>query len=231
MVDTLTGQDIQAPLTVAVRMLFALGAGLAIGIERERHYQPAGLRTHMVLALGACLVMILSILIPVKFLGTFPNADPGRISAQAISGIGFLGAGAIFRYGFNVKGLTTAASIWTTAIIGLTFGAGLYFPGFLATALLIIVLQLFEIIENRLIERKDIRVLTIEFKSDGLEIGTLTEVVKKHSVDIRQMSITELINHNTTELKINCRIDEDLSIRLLFNDLKALGDIKVLRID
>ncbi len=92
-------------------------------------------------------------------------------------------------------------------------------------------LQLFEIIENRLIERKDIRVLTIEFQSDGLEIGTLTSVVKKHGVVVRQMSITELINHNTTELKINCRIDEEMSIRRLFEEIKTLGDIRTLRID
>lgn len=231
MIDSITGQDIQSALTVTVRMACAMAAGLAIGIEREQHYQPAGLRTHMALALGACLVMIISILIPVKFLGLFPGSDPTRISAQAISGIGFLGAGAIFRYGFNVKGLTTAASIWTTASIGLAFGAGLYYPGFLGTALLIIILQVFEFIENRFVERKDVRVLTVEFKSDSLDISTVTRAVKQNGVDIRQMSITELVNQKTTELKINCRIDESLVIRDLFDGIKSLGDIKTLRID
>jgi len=227
MTDALTGLEIQSPLVVTMKLIFSMAAGFAIGFEREKHYQPAGLRTHMVLSLGACLVMIISILIPVEF----PGSDPGRIAAQAISGIGFLGAGAIFRYGFSVKGLTTAASIWTTSAIGLAFGAGLYFAGLAGTALLIVVLQVFEVVETKLVERKDIRILTVEFKSETLEIGGVVKVLLDHGVTVRQTSIAELIESGTTELTINCRIDEDTSVKNIFHDIKAMGDIRVLRID
>jgi len=100
-------------LRLAVSMLL----GGAIGFERERDSQPAGLRTHMILILGSCLAMILSINIGIK-----NGTDPTRMAAQVISGVGFLGAGAILRSGFNVKGLTTATTVWTTAIIGLAVG-------------------------------------------------------------------------------------------------------------
>jgi putative Mg2+ transporter-C (MgtC) family protein len=140
-------------------------AGLVVGLERERHYQPAGLRTHMVLALGSSLIMILSIYLPLHYLDKFPGSDPTRISAQVISGIGFLGAGAIFRYGFNVRGLTTAASIWTISGIGLAFGAGLYLLGEIGTGLLIVILQGFDFIERKFFEQRDMRVLTVSFHS------------------------------------------------------------------
>lgn len=229
--ESLFGLDLTSTAVIVFRLFCAMIAGFAIGFEREKHYQPAGLRTHMVLALGASLVMIISILIPVEFLKLFPSSDPTRIAAQAVSGIGFLGAGAIFRYGFNVKGLTTAASIWTTSAIGLGFGAGLYAPALAGTVMLIIILQIFEKVESWLVERKDVRILTVEFKSGALEISDLVQAVKAHDVVVRQMSIAELIHSGNVEVKINCRLNGKTSIKQLFQDIKSLGEIKVLRID
>ncbi len=229
--DMLLGMDLTSPSVILFRLICAMMAGFAIGFEREKHYQPAGLRTHMVLSLGASLVMIISILIPGEFQRSFPSSDPTRIAAQAVSGIGFLGAGAIFRYGFNVKGLTTAASIWTTSAIGLGFGAGLYFASFGGTLLLIIILQLFEKVESWLVEQKDIRILTVEFKSGSMEIGDLVKTIKSHDVAIRQMSIAELIQSGNVEVKITSRINGETSIKRLFGDIKELGEIKVIRID
>src|SRR5512137_1406038 len=95
--------------TAALRLAVSFFAGLLIGIEREAHSQPAGMRTHILISLGSTLAMLLSIYIPQQF-PNFQNGDPGRIAAQVVTGIGFLGAGAILRIGGNVKGLTTAAS-------------------------------------------------------------------------------------------------------------------------
>jgi len=230
-IDAITGQDVFSPLTVAVRLLLAMVAGFFIGYERERHFQPAGLRPHMVLALGASLVMLISIYMPLEFMKGSPGADPGRLSAQVISGIGFLGAGAIFRLGFTVKGLTTAASIWTTSAIGLAFGAGFDFLGFASTAGLFIILQVFDKIENRFFEHKDIRVLTVVIYSDKLGAKSVIETVKGFDLALRQVSITENVENRTTEIVINCRMDEDFSIRSLFEKLKELKHIKSLRID
>jgi putative Mg2+ transporter-C (MgtC) family protein len=231
MIDGITGQDVFAPLTVLIRLIAAMAAGFFVGVEREQHYQPAGIRTHMVLSMGAALVMLISIYIPEAFMKGSPGADPGRISAQVISGIGFLGAGAIFRYGFNVRGLTTAASIWTTSAIGLAFGAGFYFLGLVATVLLIIILRVFDLLESKLFERKDMRVLTVVIHSDGLTAKRVIETVKEFSIVPKHVSITEDVDGKTTEIAINCRLDEDFSIRSLFEKIKSLGHIKTLRMD
>lgn len=103
---------------VAVRVLLALVPAAVIGLEREFGQQPAGLRTHVLVSLGACVFTLAGL--------GFANSDPTRIAAQVASGIGFLGAGAIIRERFRVKGLTTAASLWVTAAIGVAAGLGAY---------------------------------------------------------------------------------------------------------
>lgn len=138
-------------IDIIIRLLLAALLGMVVGYEREKQNQPAGLRTHAILALGACLAMTISINIAMQFYPDVPNGDPGRLAAQVVSGIGFLGAGAILRYGTNVKGLTTATSLWTIAIVGLGVGAGHYFSAVGTTVILIIVLALLNILEKRLI--------------------------------------------------------------------------------
>jgi len=223
--DFYKGLDIIPPLVVLTRVFSATAAGFFIGLERERHHQSAGLRTHMVLALGSASIMILSMYIPFSFAEKGIMGDPGRLAAQVISGIGFLGAGAIFRYGFNIKGLTTAASIWTTSGIGLAFGAGFYFLGIVATVVLFIILYLFEKIEDFLIEQKNIRLLTVIFHSDKIKPKAVIDIIKKFEIDIRQPSIIENVEDNTTQVVINCNIDVDFSIRELFESVKSLGNI------
>ena len=100
---------------ILLRLGLAALLGMLVGYERERQNQPAGLRTHAILAIGSCLAMTVSINLSTQFESFGANGDPARIAAQVVSGIGFLGAGAILRYGTNVKGLTTATSLWTIA--------------------------------------------------------------------------------------------------------------------
>jgi putative Mg2+ transporter-C (MgtC) family protein len=110
-------------LELLARLLLAAVLGGAIGAERELNDQPAGLRTHMLLTIGACLFTLISAY------GFGRGTDPSRIAAQIVTGIGFLGGGAIVRYGLTVKGVTTAASIWATASVGVAIGAGSYVLG------------------------------------------------------------------------------------------------------
>ncbi|MCS6958304.1 MAG: MgtC/SapB family protein [Aquificaceae bacterium] len=121
-----------------LRLLGALMLGSLIGLEREKRRQPAGFRTHAVLALGSSLMGLLSLHVAYAYAGT----DPSRIASQVITGIGFLGAGAIIRFGVSIKGLTTAASLWTTAGIGLSVGMGLYLLSLLTTLILLFTLSL-----------------------------------------------------------------------------------------
>ncbi|HFE52247.1 MAG TPA: MgtC/SapB family protein [Bacteroidetes bacterium] len=125
---------------VLFRLLLAAALGGLVGYERETIRKPAGLRTMMLVGLGSCLFTIAS----AQMAAGVPNADPARIAAQVVSGIGFLGAGSIIRAGTSVVGVTTAASIWLVAAVGLATGAGLYFHAIFATVLAYAILRIVE---------------------------------------------------------------------------------------
>lgn len=130
-----------------LRLALAAALGGAIGLEREYHHKPAGLRTNMLIALGSAVFSILSV-----ELGAAAGS-PDRIAAQVVTGIGFLGAGAILRSGENIHGLTTAATIWVNAAIGMAAGLGSYAVAVGAAALTLIVLAILPFIERRFEER------------------------------------------------------------------------------
>jgi putative Mg2+ transporter-C (MgtC) family protein len=123
-----------SPLDLTLRLLLAAGLGAAIGVEREIRQKPAGLRTNVLIGLGSALFTTISLQI-----GTV-SGTPDRIAAQIVTGIGFLGAGAIMRSGLSVHGMTTAATIWVNAAIGMAAGAGEYAMATLATAITMLVL-------------------------------------------------------------------------------------------
>lgn len=138
-------------LDVALRFLCAMLVGLVIGTEREYTNRPAGMRTHILVALGACSVMIVGQLIFAHFSLFGATPDPARLSAQVITGVGFLGAGTIMREGTSVKGLTTAASLWAVACLGIAAGAGYYYVALVGMVLIFITLTLLEVVQNKLI--------------------------------------------------------------------------------
>jgi len=132
-------------LEALIRILIALVCGGIIGYEREHKNRPAGLRTHMLVCIGAALVMIVS---QYLFEQYSPGVtDPARLGAQVVSGIGFLGAGTIIRDRFSVKGLTTAATLWVVACIGLAVGSGYYLMGAIVTGIIFLALVLFRRLE------------------------------------------------------------------------------------
>ncbi len=137
---------------VVVHLAAALLAGGAIGIERSYHGRPAGFRTHALVCLASTLLMLLTLYQAAWFRASADvvRIDPTRMAQGIMTGIGFLGAGVIFKEGLNVRGLTTAASIWITAAIGVLIGSGLYFPAALGTVLTLGVLAAFRWIEARL---------------------------------------------------------------------------------
>ncbi|MFL9710980.1 MgtC/SapB family protein [Methylobacillus sp. Pita1] len=138
---------------ITIHLVSAIAAGGIIGLERSFHGRPAGFRTHTLVCLSSSLLMLLT-LYQWKLLPGVPEdtikADPSRMAQGIMTGIGFLGAGVIFKEGFTVRGLTTAASIWITAAIGIMFGIGFYFPAVLATLMTLGTLSLFRWIEVRL---------------------------------------------------------------------------------
>jgi putative Mg2+ transporter-C (MgtC) family protein len=143
--------DVGTQLELTVRLVVALLLGGVIGWERELARMPAGFRTHALVSLGSAIFTVIS-----AFAFTGPGSDPTRIAAQVVSGIGFLGGGAILHYGGTVRGLTTAASLWSVAAVGMAAGAGLYVVASLGAVLVIIGLEVFQRIEGVVKRRLDI---------------------------------------------------------------------------
>ena len=188
--DTLYGS---LELAIFVKLLLAALAGGAVGLEREKHGRPAGLRTHLLVSLGACLMMVVSEAFQLKY-GHFDTnsairLDPGRTAAQIVTGIGFLGAGVIIKEGITVRGLTTAASLWLVAGLGMAFGMGLFLPGVMATILALLSLIFLKNLEP--IIRKD-RYLDITITADNRM--ALQDELEKIFLD-RQLRITNIRAH------------------------------------
>jgi putative Mg2+ transporter-C (MgtC) family protein len=198
-------------LEVILRVTIAALLGAAVGYERERQGQPAGLRTHMILVIGAALMMTLSINLAMQFRPLVPNGDPARLAAQVVSGIGFLGAGAILHYGATIKGLTTATSLWTMAGVGLAVGAGHILVSVAVTALILIVLILLNIIEKKYIDVSKTVVFTIESNTNPETGKAILDVV-------RSVCRTYTINSSTRLVQQNSAISEyTLKLRPHFN--------------
>ncbi len=121
------------------RLLLSVVLSGLIGLERESHGREAGLRTHILVGIGATLIMLTSVYISKQY-GLGNSADPGRVAAGVVTGIGFIGAGTIIRFRASVRGLTTAASLWVTAGIGLAIGSGFYLGALITTALILFAL-------------------------------------------------------------------------------------------
>ncbi|HPZ22919.1 MAG TPA: MgtC/SapB family protein [Bacillota bacterium] len=133
-------------MVVALRLVLAVVFGSIIGLERELHNHPAGFRTHVLVCIGSTLFTLVSV-------SSFGGADPSRVAAQIVSGIGFLGAGTILREGATIRGLTTAASLWSVAGVGMAIGTGYYWGATLTTALMVVVLFFFYSLEKRIWQR------------------------------------------------------------------------------
>jgi putative Mg2+ transporter-C (MgtC) family protein len=134
---------LETQVDLAVRLTVGLVLGAIIGFERELHRQPAGFRTHSLVSLGAALFTVVSAF---GFSGS--QVDPTRIAAQIVSGIGFIGAGTILQYRGHIRGLTTAASLWSVAAIGTAAGAGLYVVSIVGTALILVILSILDRVED-----------------------------------------------------------------------------------
>lgn len=136
---------------IALRLGCAMIVGIVIGMEREYTHRPAGLRTHILVALGACVVSILGEMLFTHYSALGATPDPARLSAQVITGVGFLGAGTIMKEGATVKGLTTAASVWAVACLGIAAGFGYYALALTGMLFTLITLTIFEALQRRFI--------------------------------------------------------------------------------
>jgi putative Mg2+ transporter-C (MgtC) family protein len=175
---------------IVIRLAVAALLGSLIGFERERLMWSAGIRTHMLVSVGACLFMIVSAygfsdatLMPHVVL------DPSRIAAQVVSGIGFLGAGSILLRGNSVRGLTTAASIWSVAALGLAAGGGLYFAAIVSTAIILVILAGLKPIEEAYRARVQSCVFQMCSEHDAVSLDDLKKALRVRGGQIKRVHV------------------------------------------
>ncbi|CAN7524919.1 MgtC/SapB family protein [Caballeronia sp. LjRoot31] len=174
------------------RLILAAALGSVIGFERERLSWAAGLRTHMLVCVGSTLIMMVSAFGFFDVLGRdHVVLDPSRIAAQVVSGIGFLGAGSILLRGEIVRGLTTAASLWSVAAIGLAVGGGMYTASIAATVIILIILAGIKPLERRFISVKQRRQLTLLVDRGTLNFHALHETLGVGSVRVKQFVVQQ----------------------------------------
>lgn len=215
---------------IVIRMLMAAVLGGVVGFERERHNQPAGLRTHIILTIGSALAMCVSINLATQFRPFAPNGDPARLAAQVLSGIGFLGAGAILRYGTNVRGLTTAASLWTIAVVGLAVGAGHYAAAAVATVLLFSVLQVLDLLEKKYMSQLVPKTITIKAKD---RVGLVDEVkatLQSFNTDVKTMSFAKNLEAHELEIEAVTKLPGRDSVDKIFFALSAIKDVRTVEV-
>lgn len=178
---------------VTIRLLIAAIFSGLIGMEREIKGHPAGFRTHLLVGIGACLMMLLSNYGFSDFLAAHENArmDPARLPSYVVSGIGFLGAGTILVHGATVKGLTTAASIWVVAGIGLVVGNGMYFAAILVTIVVIFSLFLLNRLSNILGKKTETEYLNIVVENKQLSLSQVVSMVEEQNIIVKEVTVED----------------------------------------
>lgn len=210
--------------SASFRLVVSLFLGFCIGFERQIRRRDAGMRTFTLMSLGATLAMLVSIWIPQSF-PHFLNGDPGRISAQVISGVGFLGAGAIIHGGGSVQGLTTAACIWIMSVIGLAVGAGMFVPAIVATVLSMFILISMEKIEKRMFINGVNKFLKVTCKTVSPDDVRIRELIEQAHMAILSQSFEYDYENNQAVLTYKVNVRATYSYSKLFGNLNSLGYI------
>lgn len=225
--DIFTPVSLELYLVSITKLVLAFILGGFVGYQRGSKRSPAGLKTHVLVCLGSTLVMIISDYLRVTT--NVVTADPARLGAQVISGIGFLGAGTILKEGSDIKGLTTAAGIWAVACLGLCIGAGAYGISIIATILIVFGLATMRFYEETVIKSKT-RVTSIFISSTALtECLVETEnYLKKKGVKIKRKKFITKVDEETGVVKLDLKVPYHIMKRDLRNEiLKFEGVNKV----
>lgn len=211
-------------IEICIRLVSALVLTGMIGLERSTHDRASGFRTHILVGLGAALITLTSISgFPPNHAG---SADPARLSAQIVSGIGFLGAGAILRYGMSVKGLTTAASIWTAAGLGIACGTGFYFAAAVTTGLVVFTLRPLERFEAKLQIRSDGNRIWIYAQRYSLSMESMLEHLDRFPLVLRRIEVAFDEDGNQLITIYLVKKLQAQKLALLLEDLGQLPGVK-----
>ena len=210
---------------IIFKLALACILGAMIGLERESMNRPAGLRTYTLVCVGSALAMVVSIDIYMQYYQTV-NADPGRIAAQVISGIGFLGAGTIMREGASVRGLTTAAGLWVVACIGLAVGAGLYIPAVVTTVLILFVLIYFIKFEQFFTGLREFKGLVLVVEDRPGQIGNIGSILGDMGISIKNIQLNRMEHDDDLEVELLIELPSGMSISEAIQELSTMKALK-----
>lgn len=207
------------------RLFLACILGGIIGFEREYTKRPAGFRTHILVCAGSALVMITSEYIFWKF-KDMVNLDPARLGAQVITGIGFLGAGTIIHEGFNIKGLTTAASLWTVACVGIAVGIGFYTGAVAATIIIFVTLIVLKKMEENLVRQSKLKIIYVQSDPDSYLISSISNIIDKYKGSVRKIEFVNWENETSMLVRIVVKMTETVFTGPMLQEIMKLPGIK-----
>ncbi len=234
--EMLNGIIMQTPWVV--RIIVACLCGGAIGLERTMRQKDAGFRTHCIVALGAALAVVVSKYGFFDILIDYPElkiqADASRIASNILTGVGFLGAGMIFVKGANIKGLTTAAGIWTTAAVGMTIGSGLYFVGILSTLLIILLQIVFHkfLIGFDKVLANDVRNdIVVSLKNTPEAVSAFKTQLEEHGMQIMNSKISLQSKAERLTLSLTVHSNKDIDFLEVASIVQTNSDVYSFTID
>jgi len=211
--------------TIFFRLVLAAVLSGMIGFEREFHGRAAGFRTHILLCMGSTLIMLTSMHI-FDLYYTRVAVDPARIAAGVITGIGFLGAGTIMHFKSSVRGLTTAASLWVVAGIGLSVGSGLYFGSILTTLLTLITLMIFARLERAMIRKDWYKTVVIEAKDGVDQLKCIREILSDCRVEITDFEADKARDGANMVLKLGIKLSDTRHSNHIIEEIGRLPGVK-----
>ncbi len=208
--------------TSILKLVVSFILGVIIGIERQSRRRDAGIRTFTLICVGSTVAMLVSIWIPQTY-SDFQNGDPGRIAAQVLTGIGFLGAGAIIRGHGSIQGLTTAACIWMMSAVGLAVGAGMYVEAIIATVFTLFILLIMEQFERKFFLDGVNKILIISCNTSSPDIDKIRKILEDQKVIIISRSFDYNYEKNITLLTYKVNIKSKATYSDMFDDFLKLG--------
>ncbi len=211
-------------LLILQRLLLVTAVAGAIGYERERHGRAAGFRTHILVGVGSCLIMLTGLYLAEAVAGPV-ELDPTRMAAQVISGIGFLGAGTILRSRASVRGLTTAASLWAVGGVGLAIGAGFLWGALVTSGLLLMVLFGLSRME-RAMRKEQYQVLIVEVVGSWRELARIREALTQHEVELRDFDVHEGPSPDRLRLEFQVKLVPDHPRQEIISDLSRVEGVQ-----
>ena len=202
------------------KLFLSLVLGGIVGIERKRKGQMAGVRTFALICMGSTLAMIVSAYIPIIY--NLKVGDPARVAAQVISGVGFLGAGAILQNKGSIRGLTTAAGIWIVAALGRAIGVGLYWIAIITTAFILFNLIRLERYEHQVMAERSAKSIQIVVKSLKVNTMDMSQIFKNYNIAVHDILLEYNYETQTATITFDVLTKRNTNFEMLFSEMKSV---------